>query len=116
MTAATSFRLRPLLGATLLATLAATACGGSLAQVPATDLDGQARRLATDDAQLQRARWGDLALAAGKTWLFVAPGEIANVWRDVHWEVPGSVLKYHRGFCLALKCEGTQYVVRFNEQ
>lgn len=74
------------------------------------------QRLATEDAQVQRARWGDLAAAAGKPWINVMPGEVGSVWRHPRWVVPGAVMRYHRGFCIAAQCQGTDYLVQYNEQ
>lgn len=74
------------------------------------------KHLATDDPQEQRARWGDLATMAGQAWLHAAPGDVANVWRDARWIVPGAAMRYHRGFCLALKCQGTEYIVQYNAE
>lgn len=96
--------------------LALAACAAAPAFAQASAPDPAARMSATPSDAQQRARWGDLAPAAGRTWLFVAPGEIASVWRDLRWVEPGVVLKYHRGFCIAGKCEGTEYLVRWNGQ
>lgn len=77
------------------------------------------KRLATHDAQEQRARWGDLAAAEGKTWLSAAPGEaakVASVWRIAQWIVPGAAMRYQRGFCVAMRCMATDHAVHYNPE
>lgn len=74
------------------------------------------RELASSDAAEQRARWGDLAAVAGKPWLTAVPGQVASVWRHPRWVTPGAVMRYHRGFCIAASCQGTDYLVRYNAQ
>lgn len=108
------FLLR-LAGAGLLAALAGLACAQAKPE-PGPDIPAAVRSLATEDPQVQRARWGDLAAAVGKPWLHVAPGEVANVWRYPRWVVPGAVMRYHRGFCIAAQCQGTDYLVQYNAQ
>jgi uncharacterized protein (TIGR02145 family) len=101
-----------------LALLLAVAAGGASAQLnydSSPEVQAALRRLATDDPAVQRARWGDLAAVAGKPWLNVAPGEVASVWRHPRWVVPGAVMRYHRGFCIAVSCQGTDYLVQYNE-
>jgi hypothetical protein len=60
-------------------------------------------------------RWGDLAAAAGQAWLQQAPGDLANSWRNIRWVVPGTTMRYHRGFCIAGACQGTDYLVKYND-
>lgn len=109
------FTLRSLSAALVLAF-----AGAAAAQVPTFDTSPETKaalqRLATEDAQVQKARWGDLAAVAGKPWLHVVPGDVASVWRHPRWVVPGAVMRYHRGFCIAAQCQGTDYLVQFNEQ
>jgi hypothetical protein len=110
-----SFSLRHLAAAALLASLASGACAqASLDTSP--EIQAAMKGLASEDPAVQRARWGDLAAAAGKPWLHVAPGEVANVWRYPRWVVPGAVMRYHRGFCFAAQCQGTDYLVQYNAQ
>lgn len=95
------------------------AAGGAAAQAPSgagTEVPEAMKRLATDDPQEQRARWGDLAAVAGKIWLHAAPGDVASVWRDAQWVVPGAVMRYQRGFCLAMQCQRTDYLVHYNAE
>lgn len=73
-------------------------------------------RLATQDPATQQARWGALAGMAGKPWLTATPGDVANVWRNAQWVVPGAVMRYQRGFCIAGKCQGTEYLVQYNDR
>ncbi|MGO4394456.1 hypothetical protein AB4Z46_24165 [Variovorax sp. M-6] len=115
---------RPALHRLVFAALLALASAGAVAQgapVPAapefsTEALTQLRRVATDDPQVQRSRWGDLALVAGKAWLQSVPGDVAAVWRDIRWIVPGAAMRYHRGFCVAQQCQGTVYLVRWDEK
>ncbi|MBC5781461.1 hypothetical protein H8N03_00810 [Ramlibacter sp. USB13] len=108
---------RPLLsglaraGALLAITLSQASAQGVAARPEITDA---IQRLATEDAALQRQRFGDLAAVAGKPWLSAVPGELASVWRDVQWIVPGAAMRFQRGFCLAAKCQGTEYLVRYD--
>jgi hypothetical protein len=88
------------------------------AQAPAGSPDAQeaARRLATSDPQLQASRWGVLARMASQPWLSTGPVEISNVWRKAGWVVPGASMKFQRGFCIALQCQASDYVVQYNDQ
>lgn len=111
----------PLLSILALAAVLCTSTQAS-AQVSADGLlavPESIKRLATQDAQEQRARWGDLAAAEGKTWLSAAPGEaarVANVWRIAQWIVPGAAMRYQRGFCVAMRCTATDYAVHYNPE
>lgn len=114
----TTRSLRPFPVRRLAAALLLAAAGTAGAQAPfdgSPEARAALQRLASEDPQVQRARWGDLAAAAGKAWLHVAPGEVASVWRHPRWVVPGAVLRYHRGFCIATQCQGTDYLVQYNE-
>ena len=92
--------------------------GASWAQAPTAPApDSEAvRRLASDDPQVQAARWGTLALMAGKPWLTFVPGEIATVWRMASWVVPGASMRFQRGFCAATACQATDYVVNWDDK
>lgn len=110
-----------LLSALALAVVLCTS-GQASAQVGADGLlavPESIKRLATHDAQEQRARWGDLAGAVGKNWLSAAPGEaakVASVWRIAEWIVPGAAMRYQRGFCVATRCMATDYAVHYNPE
>lgn len=108
------FQLRALPALLLAALATAAAAQASYDNHPETKAALQ--RLATEDAQVQRSRWGDLAPAAGKPWINVMPGDVGSVWRHPRWVVPGAVMRYHRGFCIAAQCQGTDYLVQYNEQ
>lgn len=108
------FQLRALPALLLAALATAAAAQASYDTHPETKAALQ--RLATEDAQVQRSRWGDLAPAAGKPWINVMPGDVGSVWRHPRWVVPGAVMRYHRGFCIAAQCQGTDYLVQYNEQ
>ena len=101
-----------------LASAVAVAQGAPVPAAPELSAEAltQLRRVATDDPQMQRARWGDLALVAGKAWLQSVPGDVAAIWRDINWIVPGAAMRYHRGFCVAQQCQGTVYLVRWDEK
>lgn len=103
--------------AALLCAAGAVWAQGSAAT--ATQVPESVKRLATTDAQEQRARWGDLAAVVGRYWLSAAPGEaakVASVWRTAQWIVPGAAMRYQRGFCVATRCSATDYVVHYNPE
>lgn len=112
------FQLRafPALPALLLLASFATAAAAQGSYDTHPETKAALQRLATEDAQVQRSRWGDLAPAAGKPWITVMPGDVASVWRHPRWVVPGAVMRYHRGFCIATQCQGTDYLVQYDAQ
>jgi hypothetical protein len=112
---------RPLLSVLALAALlcaGGTASAQGNAEVSA-QVPENVKRLASNDAQEQRARWGDLALVAGKNWLSAPPGDaakLASMWRIVQWTVPGAAMRFQRGFCVATRCLATDYAVYYNAE
>lgn len=105
---------------TLAAALLVAAAGGVQAQTASPPAEAalveSMKRLATEDPAVQKQRWGDLAAAAGHGWLHKVPGEVGNVWRDIRWVVPGALMRYHRGLCIAIRCQGTDYLVHYDER
>jgi hypothetical protein len=111
------FRRLSALRLTLLATVLSFA-PTAFAQTPdiRPEMAASWKRLASEDPQVQKARWGDLATAAGKAWVHAAPlADLGTSWREIDWLVPGAAMRYRRGFCIALKCHGTTYLVQYNE-